>query len=1193
MKKTKRLLALLLAGLMVVSNSGVYAEELSDRTIEKDNLDTLNSAEEIGSDGVVGDEVEDPLLMISEGTGFAGGNGSEENPYQVATASQLYSIRNDLTSNYILVSDIDLANWNWHPIGDRLADDTDEEQEPFTGSFDGNGFVIRNLTIRTREKETTYGLFGENRGIIENVILENCDISVNLNSVIECGYIPVIGSIAGQNEHMVFGCQSSGSIRIFDAYDAYIGGIVGLGTTGYSKNYCNINVTGILDYNDHAANVVCGGIVGETMSVNGIVENCINYGEISASADTFLKCGGISGEDGAIRCCVNYGRIEGTVYRWKGWSSFAANCNVGGIVGATSADTLDDCINFGSVSAFVEEGSCYSGGIAGFIGYYSSGSIKNCYNVGSYIHSDDVAGRIAGTLIPDNASSLFSIYSTTIDGDNVPIDIGENTVNGMNMTETQISTAIQPILRILELTWSGSISRNTVYYDGDKSAQLEKGVLDIVPSFSSTVYNPYLAEILMGFSTSVYNETLIMKTYDSFGFTNIKTYKYVDQDYGLDSVAYAIGETTTEDGTKIVLISVRGTSPIEDWISDVHLGLRTLLFEGWLHKGFAIATDVVCASLEEYLGGIDTNAKYVITGHSRGGAVANLLEFGLTYYKGVSKNNIYGYNFACPDVARMKRADWINLQFENIFNIANSADPVPLLPGNMADFIQIQSDVLLHLWDMANYPYWGKFGNSAWYDYIYTNIDVEAHKSEHYFDYMSKHYPFTSYYPREYLSTKGLKAIIRCPVDVVVKDKNGNTIASVINNIPNYHNSKPGDVIIIVEGEEKAIFLKDQDVEFSFTATGNGEMTLLLEYGSLGNTKVADDGKIFKNVALEEGKTIKTNTTRGTSIDNTKLYVVENGERVTEINTEGEETPITTVDAGQCGDNLTWKLTSDGTLTIKGFGEMWNYDFADNIGDGATNPWDSYRNNIYKVDLDQRITRIGDFAFYEFKNLIQIEIPESVSAIGQWSFCSCESLPSIQIPESVSSIGQGAFDICNSIQSITIPSNVTEISYGAFADCDNLVTVEIKGNVSHIVQLAFAKDKSLKKIYFYGEAPTNIENTSFLNVNSIVYYPANNSSWTDQIMQDYGGTLEWRPWGMQESPTLLFDTTLTLPGSITTIESESFASIANEVNILIPDTVTYIDPYAFKDNEYIIILGKKGGYVEQYCRDNNIAFVPQ
>ncbi|MDR0686642.1 MAG: hypothetical protein LBF79_04225 [Dysgonamonadaceae bacterium] len=116
---------------------------------------------------------------------FAGGQGTPENPYQIATAKQLENVRNHLDRNFVLTSDINLASYeNWEPIGTLVFANPEEDQETpvmelaFTGVFDGGGHTVSNIIINTPEKSGV-GLFGciaGDIGSISNLVVENVNV---------------------------------------------------------------------------------------------------------------------------------------------------------------------------------------------------------------------------------------------------------------------------------------------------------------------------------------------------------------------------------------------------------------------------------------------------------------------------------------------------------------------------------------------------------------------------------------------------------------------------------------------------------------------------------------------------------------------------------------------------------------------------------------------------------------------------------------------------------------------------------------------------------------------------------------------------------------------------------------------------------------------------------------------------------
>ena len=112
--------------------------------------------------------------------------------------------------------------------------------------------------------------------------------------------------------------------------------------------------------------------------------------------------------------------------------------------------------------------------------------------------------------------------------------------------------------------------------------------------------------------------------------------------------------------------------------------------------------------------------------------------------------------------------------------------------------------------------------------------------------------------------------------------------------------------------------------------------------------------------------------------------------------------------SGTCGDNLQWKLTDEGVLTITGTGEMQDWNRS------KPSPW------------------------HADKSVKQVIIGNGVTTIGSSAFSDCDSLTSVTIPNSVTTIGSGAFEFCFSLTSLTIPNSVTTIGYYAFSGCKNV-----------------------------------------------------------------------------------------------------------------------------------------------------------
>lgn len=147
----------------------------------------------------------------------------------------------------------------------------------------------------------------------------------------------------------------------------------------------------------------------------------------------------------------------------------------------------------------------------------------------------------------------------------------------------------------------------------------------------------------------------------------------------------------------------------------------------------------------------------------------------------------------------------------------------------------------------------------------------------------------------------------------------------------------------------------------------------------------------------------------------------------------------------KCGDNIRYTFNiQSGELIISGIGKMDNYsgwpDFS------IAPPWESYKERITSIKIENGVTKIGKGAFCNCKNLVSVTIPDSVTKICSFAFSGCTGLLSVDIPESVDSIGDSAFYDCKSLKNITILGSLDFIDHHAFYGCTNLDYVIYYGN---------------------------------------------------------------------------------------------------------------------------------------------------
>ena len=344
-----------------------------------------------------------PMLDIP----FAGGSGTEEDPYQVSTPEQLDEVRNNLDKYFIQINDIDMSEstseggiyWNdgkgWTPIGDN--------SNAFSGLYNGQNYKISNLNCMDETTEYV-GLFGYNNGILKNIVMDKCSVSNGKYTGMLVGKNGSTNSYTHYIENInVLNCTILGS--------DYTGAISGMNIGGSIKNIrindCNIsgttNVGGVVgshDRNQTSNGIIdniriSGGSITGTDYVGGItgyncatVENC----NIKTNVNGGKNTGGIVGRggryifiDSKIQNCFVDGDILGEMY-------------VGGIIGSAYTTTINECMNSADICYLSSENAGVLGGISA---YGSNFSIRKCTNAGNIQYSSNVkfAGGIIGYIL--------------------------------------------------------------------------------------------------------------------------------------------------------------------------------------------------------------------------------------------------------------------------------------------------------------------------------------------------------------------------------------------------------------------------------------------------------------------------------------------------------------------------------------------------------------------------------------------------------------------------------------------------------------------------------------------------------------------------------------------------------------------------------------------------------------------------
>lgn len=302
-------------------------------------------------------------LMFAE---FAGGSGTQTDPWLVETAEHLDNVRNYLgyehdDKHYLQIADIDLGvpPWNqgegWVPIGVTGG------EAYFEGSYDGGGHIISGLYI-FRPDNNYQGLFGIAKGKIQNLGLENCEVRGK----------NYVGGLGGSIRKDIDNCYCTGAVSA--DYD-YVGGLVGL---YYHHTISNSYFVGTVS----GGTLYTGGLLGRNS--NGYIKDCYTVANVVGQKYT----GGMVGHadyNHYYRCCSS-GTVIGTEF-------------VGGFAGKNNDGQLYNSYSTANVSGGKRVG--------GLLGDNSGFIVENCYSIGAVSGNDMVGGLIGRNNVYTPATNSY------------------------------------------------------------------------------------------------------------------------------------------------------------------------------------------------------------------------------------------------------------------------------------------------------------------------------------------------------------------------------------------------------------------------------------------------------------------------------------------------------------------------------------------------------------------------------------------------------------------------------------------------------------------------------------------------------------------------------------------------------------------------------------------------------------------
>jgi len=304
---------------------------------------------------------------------FAGGSGTENDPYLVETAEQLDNVRDYLDAHFLQIADIDLSAYaggsGWQPIGTY----SEYSSHPFTGVYDGDEFLITSMNIYS-PSHSSLGLFG----YIQEAELKNIEI-VDA-SVMADNRVAILAAWSEASE--ISDVSVSGTISA----NNYIGGLVAMNDGEIRGSSSDVSISG-------------GYHIGGLVAINeGVIEYSGSAGSINA--DDYI--GGLAGKNEAT-ITTSYstmniqginvvgglvGRSDGDIFQSFSAGIVQGENMVGGLVGFSNFANISDCFTSGEVSGIDK--------VSGMIGYNWFGEISNSFAYGEVNASGSPVGGLVG-----------------------------------------------------------------------------------------------------------------------------------------------------------------------------------------------------------------------------------------------------------------------------------------------------------------------------------------------------------------------------------------------------------------------------------------------------------------------------------------------------------------------------------------------------------------------------------------------------------------------------------------------------------------------------------------------------------------------------------------------------------------------------------------------------------------------------
>ena len=350
------------------------------------------------------------------------------------------------------------------------------------------------------------------------------------------------------------------------------------------------------------------------------------------------------------------------------------------------------------------------------------------------------------------------------------------------------------------------------------------------------------------------------------------------RDTGADRYDSITNSQSFAAGNKILkpllVVDIRGSVTWWDWVNDI--GTQALPF----NNRFAALAEEVFTNVENYLSSTGLQDPIIlVTGHSMGAAIANILAARLNGI--MDPDNVYAYTFATPRTVNEAVSGNQAVNYPNIFNILNSNDAITYVPLTLT---------------LPVVNYWKRHGIDLYINMPFSESNdtdlsgMLCHAMPVYLNWLNSSEDLSL---QEMLTlseearVRGLLPIIakiKCPVGVTIKDSNGNIIG--------YESQQENAVYPDMLNRGVVSWIEEDGAKMFFIPNIADAASIEIEaydYGSMNFTVGSVDAsaeseiKTLNNISLYPGKEFIADISEDVPVEDTQLFITENGETVGEV----------------------------------------------------------------------------------------------------------------------------------------------------------------------------------------------------------------------------------------------------------------------------------------------------------------------